>query len=103
MIPIGVPANMIYRLRGRRPPPVVAAPDVADADVDRVLASQWPGAPLGLEAGWPGLARAMLACAVLDAGVAPQRGYVDALMARRAARGRLSRYGTHPQKGQHSP
>jgi hypothetical protein len=65
---------MIYRQRGRRPPPT-AVPDVADEAVDRMLACQWPGVPGGVEAGWPGLARALLACACLDAGVAARRGY----------------------------
>jgi hypothetical protein len=64
-----------YRLRGRRLPPPPPVADVADEAVDRILGTQWPGAPLGVEAGWPQLARALLACAVLDAGVTPRRGY----------------------------
>jgi hypothetical protein len=73
MIPIGTPRALVYRVR-RPPAPVASAPDVADADVDRVLGPQWCGVPAGVEAGWPALARALLACACLDSGIVRRRG-----------------------------
>jgi hypothetical protein len=57
----------------RRPRSDTITPRDLD-DVGILLAGQWPGAPRALDAGWPALARALLACAGVDAGLARRRG-----------------------------
>jgi hypothetical protein len=45
-------------------------------DVGTVLATQWPGPAQAQAGGWSALARALLAAACLDAGLAQRRGPV---------------------------
>jgi len=47
-----------------------------DDDVKMMLGTQWPGPSQAQSAGWPALAQALLACAVLDSGLLPRRGPV---------------------------
>ena len=47
-----------------------------DDDVSMLLGTQWPGPSQAQSAGWPALAQAVLACAVLDSGLLPRRGPV---------------------------
>jgi hypothetical protein len=70
--------------------------DPAD-EVGVVLGVQWPGPRPAPRAGWPALARACLAEAVLDAGIARRRGPVRPIDRRTAARWLLeANDGTEP-------
>jgi hypothetical protein len=71
------PGDLDRHSRRRERPPRVrpSRSDPAD-EVGVVLGVQWPGPRPAPRAGWPALARAMLAEAVLDAGTARRRGPV---------------------------
>jgi hypothetical protein len=71
------PAYQDRQSRRRARPPRVrpSRHDPAD-EVGLVLGIQWPGPRPAPRAGWPALARACLAEAVLDAGIARRRGPV---------------------------
>jgi hypothetical protein len=71
------PGYLDRQARRRVRPPRVrpSRSDPAD-EVGVVLGCQWPGPRPAPRAGWPALARAMLAEAVLDAGIARRRGPV---------------------------
>jgi hypothetical protein len=56
----------------RTPAAVSGAPDEGTL----LLNGQWPGPSRAQRAGWPALAHALLACAVLDSGLVPRRGPV---------------------------
>jgi hypothetical protein len=81
------PAYQDRQPRRRVRPPRVrpSRSDPAD-EVGVVLGCQWPGPRPAPRAGWPALARAMLAEAVLDAGIVPRRGPVAERDRRSAAR-----------------
>jgi len=61
----------VARSAGLRP----SRRDRAD-EVGVVLGTQWPEPSQAQSAGWPALAQALLACAVLDSGLLPRRGPV---------------------------
>jgi hypothetical protein len=71
MLTPGGPVTPGYGVRRTRPARRVGADEVGT-----VLGTQWPGPSQAQRAGWPALARALLADACLDAGLARRRGPV---------------------------
>jgi hypothetical protein len=66
--------------------PTQATPRAGAEDVGVLLNVRWPGPRQAQQAGWPALARAMLAEACLDRGLARRRGPVRPRDRRTAAR-----------------
>jgi hypothetical protein len=56
--------------------PAAVTPARAADEVGVLLGTQWPGPSQAQQAGWPALARALVAEACLDAGLARRRGPV---------------------------